>query len=59
MATGAGTAAAEHLQTGARIARYASQRWRIPVQVVTTGRDDATAWRREMLAAGERALLER
>jgi putative NADH-flavin reductase len=56
---GAGSAAAEHLDEGARIAREAAARWRIPVEVVEADPAEPDGWRAAMLAAGERALLER
>ncbi len=55
----AGSTPSEHLAEGARIARAASDRWRIPVEVVDTGPADPDAWLEAMLAAGERALLQR
>jgi hypothetical protein len=42
-----------------RVASEASRRWRIPVEAVDAEPGDADAWRQAMLAAGERALLER
>ena len=56
---GAGTVAATQLADGARIAREASERWRIPVEVLEVDPEDPPRWLEEMLAAGERALLER
>jgi nucleoside-diphosphate-sugar epimerase len=56
---GAGSATAAHLAEGARIAREATARWRIPVEVVEADPADPADWRAAMLAAGERALLER
>lgn len=55
----AGTAPPAHLAAGTRIAGEASRRWRIPVEVVTADPADPEEWTREMIAAGERALLER
>ena len=40
-------------------AREAAERWRIPVEVVEADPAEPDGWRQEMLAAGERALLER
>jgi nucleoside-diphosphate-sugar epimerase len=55
----AGSAPASQLAEGARIARDAAERWRIPVEVVDADPADPEGWRAAMLAAGERALLER
>ncbi len=55
----AGSVDARHLQEGARIAREASERWRIPVELVGADPGEPAAWQAEMLAAGERALLQR
>ncbi len=55
----AGSATASQLDEGSRIAREAAKRWRIPVQVVDADPGDAEGWRAAMLAAGDRALLER
>ena len=55
----AGSTPPAHLAEGARIARAASERWRIPVEVVDADPAEPDAWREAMLAAGERALLQR
>ncbi len=55
----AGSTPPAHLAEGARIARAASERWRIPVEVVDTDPAEPDAWREAMLVAGERALLQR
>jgi nucleoside-diphosphate-sugar epimerase len=55
----AGAADPAHLAEGARIGREASERWRIPVEVVPADPGEPRKWRQEMLAAGERALLDR
>ena len=47
----AGTAAREHLATGAGIVREAGERWRIPVAVVDAEPADRAAWLDSMLAA--------
>lgn len=56
---GDGTVAREHLAEGARVAQEASERWRIPIEIVDARPADHATWREEMLAAGERALLSR
>ena len=56
---GAGGVENDVLDAGARVARAASERWRIPVEVLTTEPDDRAAWLGAALAAGERALLQR
>jgi uncharacterized protein YbjT (DUF2867 family) len=55
----AGTVDPGYLVAGARIAREASERWRIPVAVVNAKPEEVDVWREAMLAAGERALLQR
>jgi nucleoside-diphosphate-sugar epimerase len=55
----AGSVREAHLAAGARVAREASERWRIPVAVVAADPAGPDGWRDAMIAAGERALLER
>ncbi len=55
----AGSVDASYLAEGARIACQASERWRIPVEVVNADPAEPDRWREEMLAAGQRALLQR
>jgi nucleoside-diphosphate-sugar epimerase len=55
----AGTADGAHLAAGARAIREASERWRIPVEVVEVDPADRDGWREAMVGAGERALLQR
>jgi uncharacterized protein YbjT (DUF2867 family) len=51
---GAGSAGAQVLAGGAAIACAASERWRIPVEVVDSDPGNADAWRRAMVAAASR-----
>lgn len=53
---GAGALGRSHLEGGARIARAAAERWRIPVEIVDADPLDWHLWRAEMLAAADRAL---
>jgi uncharacterized protein YbjT (DUF2867 family) len=51
---GAGTAGADVLGGGAAIARAASERWHIPVEVVDADPSDVESWRTAMVAAASR-----
>lgn len=53
---GAGSVAAAHLRTGGRVVREASERWRIPVEIVSASPAASDAWRAAMLSAGDRVL---
>jgi nucleoside-diphosphate-sugar epimerase len=55
----AGRAAPNERAEGARLVRAASERWRIPVEVVEADPADFPSWRAEMLDAGRRALMQR
>ena len=52
----AGTVAREQLERGAAIVRAASERWRIPAEVVDADPGDWEGWLQEMLAATERLV---
>ena len=52
----AGSVPAEELDRGAAIVRGASERWRIPAEVVDADPGDWEAWLEEMLAATERLI---
>ncbi len=53
---GAGSVDDGALKTGTRILREASERWRIPVETVTTNPSDRQRWRDAMLVATGRVL---
>jgi hypothetical protein len=50
----AGRVQRQHLDRGADIVREAAERWRIPVEFVTSDPRDWEAWTEAMLAATER-----
>ena len=52
----AGSVPQEQLEVGAAIVRSASERWRIPAEVVHADPGDWEAWLEEMLAATERLI---
>ena len=52
----AGTVPEEQLEGGAAIVRAASERWRIPAEVVDADPGDLEGWLEEMLAATERLI---
>jgi hypothetical protein len=52
----AGSVPAEQLEGGAAIVRDASERWRIPAEVVEAKPDDWEGWLEKMLAATERLV---
>jgi hypothetical protein len=52
----AGSVAAEQLAEGARIVTAASERWRIPAEVVDADPGDWEGWVDEMLAATQRLI---
>jgi hypothetical protein len=52
----AGTVPEERLEGGAAIVRAASERWRIPAEVVDADPGDWEGWLEEMLAATERLI---
>ncbi|MGI9019718.1 MAG: hypothetical protein ACR2G3_03270 [Solirubrobacterales bacterium] len=54
-----GSAAAAALAEGTRVTREATRRWRIPAEIVAADPGSPGEWREAMLAAGERALLQR
>ena len=53
---GAGSVAAAHLERGAATVRAASERWRIPVEVMRAEPGDQDAWRAEARAAARRLV---
>jgi uncharacterized protein YbjT (DUF2867 family) len=52
----AGSVPAEQLEGGAALVRSASERWRIPAEVVEADPGDWEGWLEEMLAATERLI---
>jgi nucleoside-diphosphate-sugar epimerase len=52
----AGTVGASLLRSGALLVTEASERWRIPVEIVEADPNGWREWRQEMLAAADRAL---
>jgi hypothetical protein len=52
----AGRVERHHLERGAEIVREATERWLIPVEIVTEDPGDWEAWTEAMLAATERLI---